>query len=441
LKKTETPENPANELGQPLENSENSGIGANEPVSDNVEKSPDISAPAVSDETEQSDGAIAGAASVETRETEKTENQSEIVPTSDAEPAVEEAKKKPHKDKVAPSKLLSKKQWQIVALSFIVLFIFFIYLFFFPFVSGGERILYEIKPGTPYSVVISDLTNKGIIKSPALAKIAGFLLGADKKLKSGAYEIPKEISYTSLMMMLISNDRIKPKELGLYRGITIKAVGNIVQQIKLPAAEKFRKLLFDSVYAASYGIEGKNFEGYLLPVPYKVLSTDTPENIIDSLFKLQAALFTKQVMDDIEKQGMTKHQILTLASIIDREAKYFDEMPRISGVYHNRLKKKMKLQADPTVQYALDEPRSRITAEDLKVESPYNTYKYAGLPPGPIGNPSKEAILAAIYPEQNEYLFFVSNTKGRHIFTKTYEEHKFYAKRYREWLDSLKISR
>jgi Predicted periplasmic solute-binding protein len=146
-------------------------------------------------------------------------------------------------------------------------------------------------------------------------------------------------------------------------------------------------------------------------------------------------------MDDIEKQGMTKHQILTLASIIDREAKYFDEMPRISGVYHNRLKKKMKLQADPTVQYALDEPRSRITAEDLKVESPYNTYKYAGLPPGPIGNPSKEAILAAIYPEQNEYLFFVSNTKGRHIFTKTYEEHKFYAKRYREWLDSLKISR
>jgi UPF0755 protein len=139
-------------------------------------------------------------------------------------------------------------------------------------------------------------------------------------------------------------------------------------------------------------------------------------------------------MERTKSIGFTMNEIVTLASIIKGETNKEDEMKTISGVYHNRLRIGMRLQADPTIQYIIPGGWKRLTFEDLKLDSPYNTYKYSGLPPGPINSPGKAAILAALYPEKNNYLYFVADGTGGHFFSKTLAEHNRNVNKYRRWL-------
>lgn len=129
---------------------------------------------------------------------------------------------------------------------------------------------------------------------------------------------------------------------------------------------------------------------------------------------------------------LTLNEVLTMASIVEGEAMYDDERPVIAGVYYNRLRKRMRLQADPTVQYAVSDLPRRLSRSDLKIDSPYNTYEHYGLPPGPINNPGRKSILAALYPAKHQYLYFVSNYNGRHRFSRTYEEHQRHVREYRK---------
>ena len=135
-----------------------------------------------------------------------------------------------------------------------------------------------------------------------------------------------------------------------------------------------------------------------------------------------------------EKLGYSVHDIITLASIVEGETKKEEEMPVIAEVYYNRLKHGMKLEADPTIQYLIEGKWRRLLYEDLKTDSPYNTYLYSGLPPGPINNPGKSAILAAFYPDDNNYLYFVADGNGGHKFSSTYSEHLKNVRDYRRWL-------
>ncbi|MBK6678626.1 MAG: endolytic transglycosylase MltG [Ignavibacteriales bacterium] len=338
------------------------------------------------------------------------------------------------------SQLLTKRQFMVVGATFVIALSLLIYLFFTPFGSSSEKVRYVIPTGTSFSKVVSDLKVLGVVGNETLAKIAGMIYGLDKRLKPGLFFLPKSVSYTELMEILSSDDHEKPVTFELYNGITINGIANRAKQIKLKAADSLAILLRDTVYAKALGVEKGNFEGYLLPVNLQVFMSSYATEIIQQLFQEQRKVLSGKVMEDINKGEYTIHEILTLASIISRESKYSDEMPRVSGVYHNRLKKGMKLQADPTVQYALPALKNRITNADLKIDSPYNTYKYAGLPPGPIGNPGKDAILAAVYPESHKYLFFVAGKEGRHLFSENYTQHQIYAREYHKWLDSLKIT-
>lgn len=328
----------------------------------------------------------------------------------------------------------------VVGATFFVVFFLLIYLFFTPFSSSSDKVRYVIPAGTTFSKVISDLEVMGVVGNETVAKIAGIIYGLDKRLKPGLFFLPKSVSYTELMEILASDDHEKPLEFELYNGITINGIANRAKQFKLKAADSLAILLRDTAYARRLGVEKGNFEGYLLPANIRIFQSSYATEIIELLFKAQQKVLSGKVLEDISKGEYTLHEILTLASIISRESKYSDEMPRVSGVYHNRLKKGMKLQADPTVQYALPALKNRITNADLKIDSPYNTYKYAGLPPGPIGNPGKEAILAAVYPESHKYLFFVAGKDGRHLFSENYSQHQIYAREYHRWLDSLKIT-
>ena len=189
------------------------------------------------------------------------------------------------------------------------------------------------------------------------------------------------------------------------------------------------------------GSDVKNLEGFLFPETY-VISINLDE---DGLVKVFTDEFKKRVIDDpqitasLKQRKETLLKAITMASIIEAETYLKEELPIISGVYHNRLQKHMKLEADPTVQYVLPGgPKSRLLYEDLKIDSPYNTYRNYGLPPGPINNPGLDAIKAALNPASHNYLFFVATGKGGHTFSETYEQHMQAAREYRKQLDKKK---
>jgi UPF0755 protein len=167
----------------------------------------------------------------------------------------------------------------------------------------------------------------------------------------------------------------------------------------------------------------KKLEGYLFPDTYEIYKDTSAEAIIDKLLGRFNTVFTEEYRNRAKELNMTIDQVITLASIIEREAKLDTERKTISAVFHNRLKKNMMLQSCATVQYLFKEQKEILTYKDLEIESPYNTYKHTGLPPGPIASPGLKSIEAALYPENVDYLYFVANDDGSHVFTKTYSEH------------------
>jgi UPF0755 protein len=194
-------------------------------------------------------------------------------------------------------------------------------------------------------------------------------------------------------------------------------------------------------FLRKHQINGSSAEGYLFPDTYLLSEHTDPESVLNILVNESRKFWTKAREYRATALGLTKHEIVTLASIIEGEAIYDDERPVISAVYHNRLESGMKLQADPTIQYIIDDGPRRLLTRDLQIRSPYNTYLHEGLPPGPINSPGKKSLLAALYPEENEYLFFVAKGDGYHTFSKTEKEHNRAKKKLQKLRKALKRNR
>ena len=192
----------------------------------------------------------------------------------------------------------------------------------------------------------------------------------------------------------------------------------------------------------SLGIKAPTLMGYLLPQQYSLYEHSTPKEAFDSLYNGFRKFMNDSLMQKVNESKYSLHELLTLASIVQGETNKVEEMPIIAGVYFNRLRIGMKLQADPTIQYIMNNKNDtdgrwkRILYDDLKTDSPYNTYKYAGLPPNPINNPGKAAILAVLYPEKNDYYYFVADGNGGHKFAKSFSQHIRLVREYRKWLKS-----
>ena len=200
-------------------------------------------------------------------------------------------------------------------------------------------------------------------------------------------------------------------------------------------ASKNKKLL------KKWDIKSNSFEGYLFPDTYLLAEDVDAEGVIDKMVSEYNKNITPSMRKRMIELGLSEGEILTLASIIEGEAIYDSERPRISGVYHNRLKKRMRLQADPTIQYIIEDSPRRLLNKDLKIKSPYNTYLNYGLPPGPINNPGIESIKAALYPEKIDFLFFVARGDGYHTFTKTEKEHNLAKKEFQKIRRKNRISK
>jgi UPF0755 protein len=280
-----------------------------------------------------------------------------------------------------------------------------------------------------------ELTNKmdalGLIKSREEFKWAANLLGWHN-FREGHYLVKEGISYDQFLSKLARGIQ-DPVSVTILPGKTKSdIVANIADNLQFDSLS-FARVINDSAFLSSAGIQHKEVIGRLYPNTYSVYWTTSPK----AFFKKILQVFNNSVVENhksrFKELDLTINEAVTLASIIEWEAKNESEKQTISGLYWNRLNRGMRLQADPTVNFAVGE-RRRLLYKDYQIDHPYNTYLHRGLPPGPITNPSLSSIKAALYPQDHEYLYMVASPDGTHSFSKTFEGHKRKSAEWRKWL-------
>ncbi|WP_337865942.1 endolytic transglycosylase MltG [Ignavibacterium sp.] len=337
------------------------------------------------------------------------------------------------------SNILTGKQWLLVFIVFFFLIISGYYIFNSPLNYKLDKpLLFEIKSGESFQSVADRLNKLGIVPNKNLFRAAGFIYGAETKIKSARFKIDNGLSYLDLIGLLINGPADYLRSIRVNDGQTIKwLAGKVRRDLRMDSTDFYKKA-HDRDFIKSLGLDVPSLEGYLFSQSYQIYERSDPEDVLTIFYNALKEFWTDSLQKRADSLKLSKHQILTLASIIKGETNDVEEMPRISGVYHNRLRIGMKLQADPTVQYLMRDGWKRLNYKDLQIDSPYNTYKYFGLPPAPINNPGANAIIAALYPEKHNYLFFVADGAGKHKFAKSYSEHLRNVREYRKWLSQQK---
>jgi UPF0755 protein len=315
-----------------------------------------------------------------------------------------------------------------------------LFIFFTPnYYKQKSPVEFIIPAGSSLTSVIDSLYAQEIINNKAAMHVAAFIFGVEKNIKAGTYKIPNGQSYYNLLDLFLSGSPEKQIMVTIPEGIWQPKLAELLSEELLLNKDKIMDLSKDKKFLKELGIDANNIEGYLLAETFYFFEDVDEKEALSKLKYEMDKLFSPEEIDTRMKiLGRTKHEILTIASIIDGESNIVSEFKRISGVYYNRLKKGWRLQADPTIQYLKRHKRSRnkIYYKDLEIDSPYNTYMYAGLPPGPINNPGKDAVMAALYPEEHNYYYFVADGNGGHVFAKTSTEHNRNVRAYRKWRSS-----
>lgn len=333
---------------------------------------------------------------------------------------------------------LTKNEAYFVVTFFVFISSLLVFTFYGPNYNGtSNTVIFNIEKGTSFNEIVHDLSSKNVIASKNNIKIAAFLFGLERDIKAGRYEIPDGINYINLLSLLNEGTQQEQKLVTIQEGIWQKNLAKLLEKEMGLDANKIIQLSNDEEFIKSIGLTVKNLEGYLLPETYYFYQSSTEEEVLQKLSSGMDKIFNdKNVKSRMIEMKTDKNKILTMASIIDGESNLVTEFKRISGVYYNRLRDGWRLQADPTVQYLARQRRkivNKVYYKDLEIDSKYNTYIYYGLPPTPINNPGKEAIMAALYPENHKYFYFVADGKGGHTFSKTSREHQNKVVRYRNW--------
>lgn len=278
--------------------------------------------------------------------------------------------------------------------------------------------------------VANQLRDTGIIRSPETFIALSLARGSVRTLKAGEYEMPQSAS-TPEVLALLESGKVRQHPILHREGDSIAELARTLEQAGLARADDVVQAAADPAFLAAHGIEGRSAEGYLFPDTYYFVLGMTPEQMLGRMVQRMHTKLTPDVRERARARGVSVHALLTLASIIEREAIVADERPLISAVFWNRLRLGMPLQADPTVQYAVGKERRALTRADLAADHPYNTYQRSGLPPGPIASPGWSAIEAALEPAPVKYLYFVKKDDQRHHFSISVEEHNSAVMRYR----------
>lgn len=279
-----------------------------------------------------------------------------------------------------------------------------------------------IATGSSLNNIAEKLFNKQVISNKGMFTLAVKLLGKEKKIPIGTYNLINAHSNYDIINQLVYGEPEVIK-VRILEGWSVKQIAKYLNQKMDFDSTEIVNLTYNKSILKYNQINGKSAEGYLYPDTYFFFPGSKPKYVLNHLISMHQSLWTETLKKRAEFLNMSQHEVVTLASIIEGEAIYDSERAKISGVYHNRLKKGMKLQADPTIQYIIPDSPRRLLNRDLKIKSPYNTYLNHGLPPGPINSPGKNSILAALYPEKNDFLFFVATGDGYHTFTTNERDH------------------
>ena len=280
--------------------------------------------------------------------------------------------------------------------------------------------------------IARQLSQAGVVRSRAgfLGLVA--LKGSMRRLKAGEYEIPRDAT-TLDVVELLESGRVRQHAVLHPEGATVSELARVLESERLARADDVIKAASSEKLRHALGIEGPSLEGYLFPDTYQFVRGMSVDEMLGRMVQRMRGKLTPEVQARAKERGLSVHQLLTLASIIEREAVDPTEQKLIAAVFWNRLRLDMPLQADPTVQYAVAKERRALTRGDLASESPYNTYVHKGLPPGPIASPGVGAIAAALDPAPVKFLYFVARGADdrRHFFSTTVAEHNAAVARYR----------
>lgn len=293
-----------------------------------------------------------------------------------------------------------------------------------------EFILYK---NEPVRTTAQRLKEAGIIENPIKFIFLAKLLNYEHSLKTGKYNLSKGLDELSALKRLGQGGKVSTL-VTIPEGKTLQQVAEILAEQGICAKEDFLKQAKDQNFLLEFGIKAKSAEGYLFPDSYEFEIQASPKEVLARMIKRFFTVYNSLSPDqsNLPRLGFSLHEIVTLASIVEAEAQKNSERPIIAQVFLSRLKRRLPLQSCATVEYILKERKSRLSLKDLSIESPYNTYLHPGLPPGPIGNPGRNSLLAVLFPAKTDYLFFVSRGDGSHHFSKTSKEHQIATQRYQK---------
>jgi peptidoglycan lytic transglycosylase G len=298
-----------------------------------------------------------------------------------------------------------------------------------PAVQAGPLVV-EIPAHEGVLGIATRLTDAEVIRNryAFVALTAG--RGHIRHLKAGEYEIPRDASMLDVVDLLASG-RVRQHVVLYPEGATVAELARALEADRLASAQDVLRAASDDHLRRTLGVTGPSLEGYLFPDTYQFVRGMSVEEMLSRMVQRLRTKLTPELVERARARGLDVHQLLTLASIIEREAVEPGEQRLISAVFWNRLRLDMPLQADPTVQYAVAKERRALTRVDLATDHPYNTYAHRGLPPGPIASPGLGAIEAALDPAPVKYLYFVARDDRRHHFSTTVTEHNAAVARYR----------
>jgi UPF0755 protein len=286
---------------------------------------------------------------------------------------------------------------------------------------NGPRIPVTIPEGANLSAAADTLQAHGVIGSASAFRFYARAFGKTNQIKAGVYEFTPNLPVL-YVLQLVTSGREALRRLAVPEGLMLNEVAASVSQQLRVAAGEFTAAAHDAALAARVGAPDGLLEGYLFPSTYLVRYGVTASELVRMMVEEFEAQWRPEWSTRLHALRMTRHQVVTLASIIEGEVRYGPDRPYVSSVYHNRLARHMRLQADPTVIYTLGR-RRRLYEKDYQRPSRYNTYLISGLPPTPIGQPSAASIEAALFPAQTDFLYLVARPDGKHVFSRTLREH------------------
>jgi UPF0755 protein len=288
----------------------------------------------------------------------------------------------------------------------------------------GEQVEFVVQDGAGALAIGRRLREAGLVRYPRFFALAARVRGVEGSLKAGRYHITGGMSPAEILE-LFATGQVVTFPLTVPEGFTVRELAPRVAEATGVALDSVVGLTVDPEFIAELGVPGPTLEGYLFPETYRFAEGLDPAEILREMVARYHAYWTVERRARLDSLSLDERELVTLASIVEEEARVAEERPVIAGVYTNRLEIGMLLQADPTVQYALGEPTERLLFADIDrvADDPYNTYTHAGLPPGPIASPGEASLDAALYPADVPFLFFVARPDGSHEFTRTNREH------------------